>query len=372
MVGNKRALPESLQRALRVIGETPMGARLPDALLAQAIADMDKLDPRYVPEAERMFRKLARLRHSYWTWSPNSLSAGLTTLIRGAASPSRDFVQHRFGWKATPRRDGAPDITALSRQPALASIFLRHSNGFVREAALHTFGPAPVSAFIFASLAYRLNDWVAPVRAAAAAALERVTPRMPLSTIAQAVPFLLTNSAAWGRWSQYDKVLEPLFVREDVVAALADRVAAPSQGGEIALLKHLMRRPTIDHALPRLAGAARAPAVRAIASEALIIGRAKLQTGWRRYWIDKSVGAGGRTPIFQMRTLTIDVQQSAALLNAARDRASAVRKVAADAVIAGFPDHAAVAAVVELLKDDCNQGVRQRIAFVLRQQTGQV
>lgn len=372
MVGNKRALPESLQRALTVIGSTPLCARFPDALLAQAIDDMDKLDPRYVPEAERMFRKLARLHSSYWTWSPNSLSAGLTTLFRGAASPSRDFIQHRFGWKAASRRDGAPDIAALSRQPALAPIFLRHSNGFVREAALNTFGPVPVSAFIFASLAYRLNDWVAPVRASAAAALERVTPRMPLSTIAKAVPFLLTNSAQWGRWSQYDKVLEPLFAREQVVAALADQIAAPSQGGEIALLRHLMRRPTIDHALPRLAGAARAPAVRAIASEALIIGSAKLQTGWRHHWLDKSVGARGRTPTFQMRALTIDAQQSAALLNAARDRASAVRKVAADAVIAGFPDHAAVAAVIELLKDDCNHGVRERIAFALRQQAGTI
>ena len=368
MAGRKHTIPESLRAALKDIGDAPLGSRVDDALLERTLAGIDTLDPRHVPEAEQTFANLADLHSVYWIDTPSFLPARLATwLFESSPKLSRRPFQEQPGRLRSARRDGAPDIAMLTQQPGLAAIFMRHRNGYVREAALNALGPASLSPFVFASLAYRLNDWVAPVRAAAAAALARVVPQMPVAAIAEAAPFLIANSSEWGRWSGYNQILDSLLERQEIALALADRLVAPSSGGELALLRRLMRRRAIDPILPKLAAEARAPAIRALASEALIVGAAKWPGGFREYWVDKSVGRKGYERLFETRPLTIATDCGAALHAAANDRSAVVRKVAADAVVRGFADGNAADSVVARLKDDLNPGVRDRIAFVIRQ-----
>src|SRR6187402_1518280 len=58
-------------------------------------------------------------------------------------------------------------IDLLRTVKGLEYVFLFHRNGYLREAALHKLDGAMPSAFFFAAVAYRLNDWVQPVRQAA-------------------------------------------------------------------------------------------------------------------------------------------------------------------------------------------------------------
>ena len=72
------------------------------------------------------------------------------------------------------RRDGVLPTLARAATLNFAWLFLFHPSGYIREAALDSIVTPPTSAFFFAALAWRLNDWAGPVRKAAERCAVRV------------------------------------------------------------------------------------------------------------------------------------------------------------------------------------------------------
>ena len=71
-------------------------------------------------------------------------------------------------------RTDVSDAERLLLTPGLASLFIFHRNGRVREAALARLSGGLPNPFLFAAVAWRLNDWVPQVRAAAVCCARRV------------------------------------------------------------------------------------------------------------------------------------------------------------------------------------------------------
>ena len=95
------------------------------------------------------------------------------------------FVQ----WLRQPRTD----TEQLLQNPRLGLLFLFHRDGRVREAALVRLVEGLPSPFLFAAVAWRLNDWAEPVRAAAAACAARCFPRTPPEVVARCATALLVR-----------------------------------------------------------------------------------------------------------------------------------------------------------------------------------
>jgi hypothetical protein len=161
MTGATATLPAELTAALASLN-TGMGAKRIDRRALDAVLTaLDTLDPACVPAAEASFRRHVHMPKHFWTSSPRSpvsVRAGpIWTLARWLTrtSPARPGLVY------TVHRDGAADLKILAHNPDIAQIFLRHENGFVRQAALEAIPAAEPSPFAVASIVYRLNDWVA-------------------------------------------------------------------------------------------------------------------------------------------------------------------------------------------------------------------
>lgn len=191
--------------------------------------------------------------------------------------------------------------TLLSQTPRLAWMFIFHRDGRLREAALRQIGGGLESPFLVAAVALRLNDWAAPVRAAARACAERTFPQTQASVLARAMPFLMSRRDHWRRWNEEPAILAASLARPDVAAALADLFRTGEFGGLARAFRQALRQPGIDRYLLDLASRARQPAVRAMALEALIDGQASWIEGFERQWIDKVYGKSRLRPVFERR-----------------------------------------------------------------------
>ena len=254
----------------------------------------------------------------------------------------------------------------LKRNPNYAWLFLFHYSGYVREAALDVIHTPPASAFFFAALAWRLNDWVEPVRQAAKRCAERVLPLTNADIVASAALYLLDRRLVWGRWSDEPGVLDSIFSRKEVVAALAVRLCKQTTGPLATCLRYALRYPNIDEYLPGLAAYAIQPAVRAVAYQCLLAGRAAWPVGHEWEWIDRIYGLKKRVPKLDSRAIGGMQPIPELVRQGVLDKSPKVRSVAADALTeirSQLPD--ADSLIAKLAKDR-SPAVRWRADFMLR------
>lgn len=258
------------------------------------------------------------------------------------------------------------DEDQLRTVPGLEYLFLFHRDGRLREAALRKMsGPIP-SAFIFVALAWRLNDWNAQVRAAAADCAKRLFPLTRPEIIAAGALTLLRRDRRWGRWHEERLILDQLFARPDVSEQLADILATRSTGPSASILRQALRSGWMDAYLSQLAADAVQPAVRAVAVQALIEGSASWPNGWRWRWIDKSMGVKRAETVFETRGLTVKPDRTAQIEAGLRDRSAAVRNAAISGLIRYRDEVPECAQLAEPLLADRSRRVRERAEFLLR------
>ena len=275
----------------------------------------------------------------------------------------RSWLEWPFGKPASER-----DLLAKSHD--YAWLFLFHPSGYVREAALDTINTAPTSPFFFSALAWRLNDWADPVRQAAERCAKRVLHRTTAPVAANAALYLLDRRFAWGRWRDEPKLLDAVFERKDVIAALVVHLQAHSTGAMATCLRHALRYPNVDAHLPRLAAGAMQPQVRAVAYQCLIFGKASWAVGFKTVWIDKVYNRSRSAPGLQTRQIA-NIRPVADLIReAAHDKSPFVRKIAADALIADRAQSPDAAALIARLAKDRNSAIRSRADYLLRHPPG--
>jgi hypothetical protein len=258
------------------------------------------------------------------------------------------------------------DQELLAANADLAWLFLFHPSGYLREAALYHITTPPTSPFFLAALAWRLNDWVEPVRQAAKRCVKHVAPDIAAAVAGDAAVYLLERRFVWGRWRDEGNILDLVFTRDDVLAALATRLQEQSTGPLAACLRHALRFPGMDQHLPRLAKAAVQPSVRAAAYKCLISGKATWPVGFEWMWIDKVYGLRRRTPVLHTRTIQRDRLPADFVKTGIRDKSPFVRKAAADAMIAVRSEIPDEGSLIAHLSTDQSPLVRSRADFLLR------
>lgn len=262
------------------------------------------------------------------------------------------------------------DAALLLRTPGLEFLFLFHRNGRLREAALLRISRGLPSPFLFAAILWRLNDWVAPVREAAARCAGRAFPATDPDVVARAAAALLVRQASWGRWEDERALLDRALARDDVAERLARLIVDDRMGPLASVLRHALRTPALDRHLHRIAFDAVQPSVRAVALDTLINGMARLPAGFAWQWVDKSMGLQQKVKIFDERPLTIAYPRAELIARGVRDRSAAVRRVALTGIIRhlrGTPEAREHAAA---LIADRSPSVRAKAAFILDETTG--
>ncbi|NNE21718.1 MAG: hypothetical protein HKN11_03835 [Rhizobiales bacterium] len=258
-----------------------------------------------------------------------------------------------------------PKQVVLQNTECLEFLFLFHSNGYLREAALKKLNrPLPGPLFV-AAVAYRLNDWVEEVRVAAKGCLARVLPRTDSQAIAEAGIYLIHQMWLWRRAGDHVTALVNELSKPEIMAALAQILSRETTGPLARTLRNALRFETMDRHLEMLAQEALSPAVRAVAIEALIDGRARWLDGHQQEWIDKSMSLYRRVPRYSYRPLTIDTETEPQIRRAAVDRVSIVRKLAAQKLIEHRHKLPPMDDVAHNLEDDRSPAVRERANFYL-------
>jgi hypothetical protein len=332
----RSVLPTSLSAKLSAL-HTSSGRKKSDQELEEILVDLSALPANAVVRASREIAKRARL--GWW-------------------QRERSLIDQLFG-------SSVAEQDLLARNPDYAWLLVFHPNGYVREDVLNSIDSPPTSPFFFAALAWRLNDWVAPVRQAAERCAKRVLHRASPDVAAKAALYLLDRRLVWGRWSDEPRVLDTVFGREDVIAALA-RQLQQSTGVRATSLRNALRYPDIDQHLPRLAATAAQPSVRAVACQCLTSGKASWSVGFEWAWVDKVYGLRRRVPKLEARDVRRTRPAAEFIREAAHDKSPLVRRIAADALIAArsrLPDEAAL--VAHLAKDR-SSAIRSRADFMLR------
>jgi len=244
---------------------------------------------------------------------------------------------------------------------------LCHPDGYIREQALHAL-PARIPSTLYAILVLlRLNDWAAPVRDAARRRLTAFAAATAPQHLAAALGYILRYWTSWGRMSPASKQDALAVLLSDAVAAqLATALARSPAGPMTTLLSQLGQIAAIDPHLPYLAAQAIQPALRAKAYQSLLSGKATWASGKEQEWIERRHNLYRWRTHLDSRPLTIPVEHTPTLQQAAADRSPIVRRVAADAIIAALPhlgpseQHLATRLAV-----DPNPSVAERGAYIL-------
>ncbi|HRD78216.1 MAG TPA: hypothetical protein PK264_20135 [Hyphomicrobiaceae bacterium] len=257
---------------------------------------------------------------------------------------------------------------AIAPEP-LAPLLLFHRSGFVRQAALNRTSSLPDGPILVVALAQRLNDWVEPVRAAAAACAERVLPSVSAKTMAAAAPYLLARFHSWQRWGEPPPVLLEALRRDDRAAALAATlIATTSIPGSV--LKSAIRLGIVDRHLAEIARRARRPEFRAAALRPLIDGRVSWLDHYDKTWVDKRFGIARRTAVLAHRPIERQIALSELIGIGAKDASALVRYVAAERLVCHAGEIGDTTALTALFKGDKSRGVRWLMAFLARQKAG--
>jgi len=276
-----------------------------------------------------------------WRWAPPE--KGLGTLFRV---------------KLTQREQ-------LDRHDALKYLFIFHNDGYLREAALNKMTGSLDAPFFVVAIAWRLNDWVEPVRRAAARCGARTFPETSDDVIARAGLGLHLQRFSLGRWGGEREILEQALGRPGVSESLAALLATGPTGPLSRIFREALRRDGLDPHLEAIARTAVQPAVRALAARTVLSGIATWVDGYEWKWIDKAFGVRHRVPRQAARQIVRTISPDDMMAAAAVDPFVAVRKVAIDQLIREpllFADRRKIAAG---LARDANASIRERAAFAL-------
>ncbi|MFI0849082.1 hypothetical protein [Mesorhizobium sp. IMUNJ 23232] len=330
-------LPIDVEQALTTIGQRLESGENVEADLPLVVAGIAALPAENVSQASREIALTAKLYR--WRQEP--------TILHGL-----------------PRRH-LSDKEQLLRLPNLSFLFLFHSDGRIREAALQRISGGLQSPFLFAAVALRLNDWVEEVRSAAWACAQRCYPLTSPDVIAGAATALLLRQGSWGRWGGEREAIETAFSRPDVAARLADDLVNARTGPASKVLRAALKHDTLDPHLERLAAQAKQPSVRAMAVQTIADMRASWPAGLEWRWIDKSMGK--RVPVqkFDWREITILLPRERTVRAAIVDRSALVRKASLDALIRRNLQSAETRELAVRLATDPARSVRERAAFIL-------
>lgn len=331
-------LPNWAIASLRAIGSKLEAGEQLGLEVAESARMLDCVDPRDLAQAEREIVEAAALHR--WRREPS-------------------LMEKLFASRVS-------DADQLRSVERLEFIFLFHRDGRMREAALHKIAESLPSAFIFATVAWRLNDWAEPVRRAAMECAARTFPSTSPRIVADAASVLLTRQATWGRWGHEREVLDAAFERRDVGSYLADIIGTSATGPMASLLRQTLRNASMDVHLPRLSIDAVQPAVRAAAIQSLIKGSAEWPVGWRWRWIDKSMGVRRRETAFETRPLEVRSDAESTIRLGLADRSAMVRNAAMSGLI---QKQSAVVDARELataMLNDRSPVVRERADFVIK------
>ncbi|WP_314889170.1 hypothetical protein [Cardiobacterium hominis] len=244
---------------------------------------------------------------------------------------------------------------------------LSHPDGRIREQTLHTL-PARIPGTLYAILVLlRLNDWAAPVRAAARHRLADFAAATNPQHLAAALTHTLRHWTNWGRMQKAERQNAlAVLLNDNVVTELVTILARSPAGPMIGLLSQLGQIAAIDPHLPYLAAQAIQPALRAKAYQSLLSGKTTWVAGKEQEWIERRHNLYRWRTHLDSRPLTITVEHDPTLQQAAADRSPIVRRVAADAIIAALPhlgpseQHLATRLAV-----DPNPSVAERGAYIL-------
>lgn len=336
-----------------------LGRQSGDRALHETLTELSALPADAVVRASREIARCARLG---W-WQPERLP--LRVVPGGYARRLLSRLRN-FRTRSQPFSRSWSEQELLDQNPDFAWLFLFHPSGYVRRAALDRISDPPNSPFWLAALAWRLNDWVEPVRLAATRCAERTLHLATPQVAADAALYLLDRRLVWGRWKDEPKILDRVFERADVLAALAVTLIRQPTGSLAKTLRNALRYPAIDRHLASLAADAVQPSVRAIAYQCLISGKANWVVGFEWAWIDKVYFARRRVPVLETREVRSDQSAADLIREASRDRSAAVRRVAADALIATRSRIPDAASLIAQLANDVNPSVRSRADYMLR------
>ncbi len=335
-------LPPPLLSALSRLGDRLQAQLTVEPVLAEVLAPLFELPAERIVQAEREIAEAANLNK---------------------------WRRTRFRFEALFQRPYT-DLEQLGRLPGLEYLFVFHRDGHVRKAALRKIrGPLP-SAFVFAAIVWRLNDWAEPVRAAAAECARRCFPITPVDKVVEAIVPLLMRHQSWKRWREEQELLWSAIGRSDVAARLADLIAESEHGPMSRVLRFALKIDALDPYLSNIAQNARQPAVRAVAARTLIDGLATWQEGWQWQWVDKPSGLRRRDPALRQRQISVPTNRERAIASSSRDRSGAVRKVAIAAAIRHELRSPATLRLAQSLKNDRSRAVRERAEFVLNHAAG--
>ncbi len=332
------AFTDALSADLASLGQSLGVGAFPNGhLFANVMDALNGLPPQSIAWADLKIAELARL---YRSWAETR--SGILILV-AADMP----------------------LQMLEKWPSLAPLFIFHRDGYAREAALNLLSDAPASPFFLAALAWRLNDWAAPVRNAARRYAERVLPITAAQVIADTAPFLLDRWYHWGRWGVDDTTnLYESLGRSDVAIILARRFCENATGPLGKQLQYALRGPSLDQYLPSLFRDATQPSVRAVALKTLMRRRASWPIGYGREWIDRRFNLSRRVTLFAHRDIDLSFPVENLIREGIRDRSVVVRRIAVSALIlhrASFPN---IDEAVASIANDPNKTIRERATFL--------
>lgn len=331
-------LPDRVIAPLRSIGSKLEAGEQLGVGVTESARMLNRVDPRDLAQTEREIVEAAALHR--WRREPS-------------------LMEKLFASRVS-------DADQLRSVENLEFPFLFHREGRMREAALHKIAEPLPSAFIFATVAWRLNDWAEPVRRAAMECAARTFPSTPPPIIADAASVLLTRKATWGRWGREREVLDAAFERRDVASCLADLIGTSATGTMASLLCQTLRNGSMDVHLQRLSVDAVQPAVRAAAIQSLIRGRAEWSVGWRWRWIDKSMGVRRREPVFETRPLMVLTDAGSMIRLGLADRSAMVRNAAMSGLIQEQTAMIDARELATTMLKDRSPVVRERAGFVIK------
>jgi hypothetical protein len=248
----------------------------------------------------------------------------------------------------------------------VAPVLMFNRSGYAREAALRAIKQLPDTSFFLAALVWRLNDWVGPVRRAAAECAHHQFPQLSVGTVVGAAPFLLERMPSWSRWSSTPQVVLNILGRPDCLAELA-RSFATTIEISAAALRTALRFGLLDNHLLSMSRAARRPEFRAVVLKTMLDSEVTWVTRYERQWVDKRYGITRRIPVLGRRSIDRPAPVDILIREGAADRNPLVRRVAAHGLVQHATNLGPIEPFVRLFDNDKSPSVRWNIEYLVRQ-----
>jgi len=187
-------------------------------------------------------------------------------------------------------------------------------------------------------------------------------PKTSARVMARAYPFLRVSASHWKRWQEeeHDEIIR-FFTTDDVISCLAEDIINGKVRSPSKTLGFALEHSGIDQYLPRLFNKAKYVSARAQALNAMLNKKAVWKIGYKFEWIDKSLGIRRRVPVFSSRSVRCSVDFAPLVDIALRDKHTAVRRIAAQAIIDNRSEiEKPISEYVKLLLADECSAIRSR------------